>query len=83
VVDSREGRGAARRVGEEGKDYCLEGFLRRRARKTAPKTARCTTNAVAMLPTNAAPITTASIVLSSPVEVDFRRLETDVALPGS
>jgi len=41
----------------------------------APSTALWTTNAVAILPTKAAPITIASIVLSSLFEADFQTPE--------
>jgi hypothetical protein len=64
-------------------DYRRADLLRSSARNMAPSTALCTTNAVAILPTNAAPITIASIVLSSLFEADFRRREAVVPLPGS
>ena len=63
--------------------YRRAGLLRSSARNMAPRTALWTTNAVAILPTNAAPITIASIVLSSLFEADFSCLEAIVPLPGS
>jgi hypothetical protein len=48
------------------RDYRRAALSRPNARSTAPSRALWTTNAIAMLPTNVAPITIASIVLSAP-----------------